>query len=73
VPLSFPNRKLEQCIWKTKVKDIKTMHFSEIRNLAKKTLADVMKPYYLKTKETQPLVGIITVCSLDLPTIEYQL
>jgi len=38
-----------------------------------KTLADVMKPYYLKTKETQPLVGIITVCSLDLPTIEYQL
>jgi len=38
-----------------------------------KTLADVMKPYYLKTKETQPLVGIITVCSLDLPTFEYQL
>ena len=32
-----------------------------------------MKPYYLKTKETQPLVGIITVCSLELPTFEYQL
>jgi len=38
-----------------------------------KTLVDVMKPYYLKAKETQLLVGIITVCSLDLPTIEYQL
>jgi len=56
-----------------KTKDIKIMHFSETLNLAKKTLADVMKPYYLKTKETQPLVGIITVCSLDLPTFEYQL
>jgi hypothetical protein len=54
------------------VKDIKTMHFLKYVTL-QKTLADVMKPYYLKTKETQPLVGIITVCSLDLPTIEYQL
>ena len=48
------------------------MHFLKYVTL-QKTLADVMKPYYLKTKETQPLVGIITVCSLDLPTIEYQL
>ena len=54
------------------VKDIKTMQFLKYVTL-QKTLADVMKPYYLKTKETQPLVGIITVCSLDLPTFEYQL
>jgi len=45
------------------------MHFSKVHNLAL-PLADVMKAYYLKTKETQPLMGIITVCSLDLPTIE---